>query len=413
MKTKQEPITFFDLLEHRKPVGTREDILRETNVLLERIYKSRVAIEKEILTSKYFYQRLLDWTDQINKKQITIKDILARGTYTKSELKAKLGAFLLNLKAFKKMLEDSNAFEQEDMYESWKKFGFNANKITEFKEQVLTKRVKTDNETYLFIKLHQAIVNACCGRLVELYAPMAIEAAGRRGIQYTDEGDVFADYQDDLIQAGMIGIYQAALHWEPGKEASFSTYAWYWMASETAKFFNSKDLVMLPRNLISLRNKINKISTKFGIAKSNISDFKKYAKYSDKRIEAAMIHEGCISLNDLIADDYETEEKGIDFLTDGQDIVKDVQLINTRELINDILTKCLDNKEIQIMNVRFGLNGHNPHDLKEVAEQFNMTTEGIRKSIKNSILKTIPSFVEVFGEDYDLPDLQTVLDMHC
>lgn len=413
MKTKTENINFFDMLQHRKPVGNKMEGCREIVQLLNTVYTARIDLEKDLLTSDAFYYQLLDYAEQITQKHITIKDLLFRGNYSKTELKSKLGAFLLNLKLFKEHVDNNTLGLRDQVYEKWVLFGFNTNKINAFKINVLNKKIPISDWLYNRIYGLNDIIHQASNRLVEIYAPLAVDVARKKGILYSDSGEITADWSDDLTQAGLMGLYIAAQHWDPTKAASFTTYAWYWIASEFAKFYNKKELVDLPRNVLTLRNKINKISTKFGIVKSNVSDFKPFMKnYSDKAIENAMQQEGCISINDMVAEEYEPEEKGIEEITDGQDIEKDVYILTNKDIVNKLIKQILKKKERIILEKRFGLNGRDEHTYIDLAAEYKMTNEGARQYVLGCLQKLTPAFVKTFGEDYGEEDTHKVLNLH-
>lgn len=401
------------MLQHRKPVGNKMEGCQEIVQLLNTVYTARIDLEKDLLTSDAFYYQLLDYAEQITQKHITIKDLLFRGNYSKADLKSKLGAFLLNLKLFKKHVDNNTLGLRDQVYEKWVLFGFNTNKITAFKLNVLNKKIKMDDWLYNRIYMLNEIIHQASNRLVEIYAPLAVDVARKKGILYSDSGEITADWSDDLTQAGLMGLYIAAQHWDPTKAASFTTYAWYWIASEFAKFYNKKELVDLPRNVLTLRNKINKISTKFGIVKSNVSDFKPFMKnYSDKAIENAMQQEGCISINDMVAEEYEPEEKGIEEITDGQDIEKDVYVLTNKDIVNKLIKQILKKKERIIIEKRFGLNGREEHTYIDLAAEYKMTNEGARQYVLGCLQKLTPAFVKTFGEDYGEEDTHKVLNLH-
>lgn len=401
------------MLQHRKPVGNKMEGCQEIVQLLNTVYTARIDLEKDLLTSDAFYYQLLDYAEQITQKHITIKDLLFRGNYSKAELKSKLGAFLLNLKLFKEHVDNNMLGLRDQVYEKWVLFGFNTNKINAFKINVLNKKIPISDWLYNRIYMLNEIIHQASNRLVEIYAPLAVDVARKKGIMYSDSGEITADWSDDLTQAGLMGLYIAAQHWDPTKAASFTTYAWYWIASEFAKFYNKKELIDLPRNVLTLRNKINKISTKFGIAKSNVSDFKPFMKnYSDKAIENAMQQEGCISINDMVAEEYEPEEKGIEEITDGQDIEKDVYILTNKDIVNKLIKQILKKKERIILEKRFGLNGRDEHTYIDLAAEYKMTNEGARQYVLGCLQKLTPAFVKTFGEDYGEEDTHKVLNLH-
>lgn len=412
MKTKSENITFFSLLDHRQPLGSKEETVQEVVQLLDTTYKARKELEKTLLTSRPFYKLLLSWSDLLVKKELTIKELLFRGKRTQDELKAKLGLFLLNLKLFKSYLAKQTEVLKQDLYKHLVMFDFNTNRINSFKEAILTKRVRCSKDMFEKVSRLQEVMDRVSCRLVELYAPFAVDQAIKRGVFYKEDGSIDMDYKDDLIQAGLMGIYIAAQHWDPTKNASFTTYSWYWISSEFTKFYTQKDVVDLPRNVINLKNKINKLSVKFGISKTNPSDFKQYVTQSVKRIDNAMQQGGVVSINDLIADEYEAEEKGLEFLTDGQDVVYDTQKITDSETVQKILSKYLNKKERKIMDMRFGLNGQDQHSFIEIADEFGWTGENARIYVNKCLQKIIPEIVRIFGEDYDQTNTNKVLALH-
>ena len=169
------------MLQHRKPVGNKMEGCQEIVQLLNTVYTARIDLEKDLLTSDAFYYQLLDYAEQITQKHITIKDLLFRGNYSKAELKSKLGAFLLNLKLFKKHVDNNTLGLRDQVYEKWVLFGFNTNKITAFKLNVLNKKIEMDDWLYNRIYMLNEIIHQASNRLVEIYAPLAVDVARKKG----------------------------------------------------------------------------------------------------------------------------------------------------------------------------------------------------------------------------------------
>lgn len=67
----------------------------------------------------------------------------------------------------------------------------------------------------------------------------------------------------DLIQEGNIGLWRAALRYDPTRGFKFITMAHPWIQQAMYSFVSEQSrTVSLPKNIIDLRNKINKISQK-------------------------------------------------------------------------------------------------------------------------------------------------------
>lgn len=105
--------------------------------------------------------------------------------------------------------------------------------------------------------------------------------------------------QEDLIQAGLMGLHEAALRYDPNKSTHFSPYATCYIIGEIKKEIRNNRPIKLSKEMFKIlkrlkdttEDSLEKISEELGIAKENI-------------LLALSFKEGVISLN-KITDDLE------------------------------------------------------------------------------------------------------------
>ena len=214
----------------------------------------------------------------------------------------------------------------------------------------------------------------------------------------------------DLISEGNIGLIKAIEKYEPNKGFAFSTYARYWIIQKInrALAFQSR-AIKFPVDFVNTINKINivrndltiklnreptieELSLELNISKEEIEKIEKM-NYNPISLETP-INDGDRFLIDTIEDSELTEEE--------------VMKKTLNEEIIQLLKKCnLNEKEINIIKLRFGLDDKKVMTLEEVGKIYGVGRERIRQ-IENKILKKIrnnnytKSFKIYLDEYYDV-----------
>ena len=62
--------------------------------------------------------------------------------------------------------------------------------------------------------------------------------------------------KDDLIQAGLMGLNQASIHFDPTKNASFPTYATYYIIGEIKKEIRNNRPIKLSKDIYRTLKKL-------------------------------------------------------------------------------------------------------------------------------------------------------------
>lgn len=211
----------------------------------------------------------------------------------------------------------------------------------------------------------------------------------------------------DLIAEGNIGLMKAVERFDPEKGGKMSTYGAWWIKQAIKRALtNQSKTIRLPSHLLEKLNKIRAFSHTFhedhgrepdnreiaehmGVKPGQIAHWKAMS-YNPSSIDAPIGDEDGGSFSDLISDSKSRN---------GFDILDDLQV---RENVTDLLGH-LDERELKILNYRYGLDGTDPQTLESVGEHFHITRERVRQIQKSALekLKGLLDDIEEPNLDYD------------
>jgi len=187
----------------------------------------------------------------------------------------------------------------------------------------------------------------------------------------------------DLIHEGNLGLMEAAKRFDPGRNVKFISYAVWWVRqailhtlSEHARVFR------LPQKLSGQVSKLKSQREKLKLELERTPTRDELAERTDRtpaQIEALLMASGDdVSLSAAVGDDGGLELGD----TLEQDIIPSVE----REMIRDSFEQTiksmvgeLDEKEREVIRMRFGLDGEDPRTLQEIGEAMALSRERIRQ----------------------------------
>jgi RNA polymerase primary sigma factor len=195
---------------------------------------------------------------------------------------------------------------------------------------------------------------------------------------------------NDLINEGNIGLITAAKKFDPMKGFKFISYAVWWIRQAITTALNEQTrLIHLPYNQITVLNRYVRESARFeqaegrkpstweiaevmGIQAGNLVDILKNA--NDKVMLDRPVGDGSnFTLLDLISAN--------DHFPDA-DIIKGA----LRQEV-DLAMSILEKREKDILVMYFGLNCFIPYRLEEIAEQFMLSVEHVRRLKDGALVK--------------------------
>jgi RNA polymerase sigma factor (sigma-70 family) len=240
----------------------------------------------------------------------------------------------------------------------------------------------------------------------ELAAAVAITAPRKRQLgRLTREGDKAAEtfvkanlrlvvaiakkYQGaevpllDLVQEGNLGLMHAVEKFDWRRGFKFSTYATWWIRQAiTRGIANTSRTIRLPGHAGDLLSRVTKargrLEGQLG-RRPTVAELAADLELEDEKVTAILRHAAApLSLSEPLREDGDAELG---------DVVEDRFAVSPFDaaaatLLSDEVNKMLldlDERERQILRLRFGLDRGEPRTLDQVGEHFSLTRERIRQ----------------------------------
>ncbi len=196
--------------------------------------------------------------------------------------------------------------------------------------------------------------------------------------RYTDRGLSLAD----LTQEGCIGLMRAVFRFDHNTGRRFSTYASWWIRQAITRAIPEKTrTIKLPAHFLVSCNHFNQsfstLHKQLG-RKPTINELSKttYMPYN-KMLSIMETTREPVSLEEPVGDNSQTL---IQVIADNNSCSPDDIAVTTdlsRQIENILST--LNEREAQVIRLRFGIGGKSECTLDEVGKQFNVSRERIRQ----------------------------------
>ena len=194
----------------------------------------------------------------------------------------------------------------------------------------------------------------------------------------------------DLINEGNIGLMNAIERFDVDKGFHFISYAVWWIRQAILKAISEKArMIRLPLNRANELVQIEKAKKRLQIGKAEepeSADIAKETQLEKAHVENLIsISQDLVSLETPVYADKGSSQLG-DFIEDREYKAPEVSVMESslRDDINKVL-QTLSEKESEIIQFRYGLNGRKPLSLKDIGDKYNLTKERIRQIEKKAI----------------------------
>lgn len=204
----------------------------------------------------------------------------------------------------------------------------------------------------------------------------------------------------DLISEGNLGLIKSIDKFDYNKGLRFSTYSVWWIRQTIKKaIVNLGRDIRIPSYKYEQLSKVNKVIDSYQAENGDIPSPEYIGEQLGMKPNKVVLlqneFQDIVSLSESIGDNIYLED------VIGQEDDLETEIIKKDQIIEiyDLLNSALNDREKEILEMRYGLGESKIYTLKEIGVKLNITRERVRQIEKKSIIK-LKKYLEDYKDIY-------------